>query len=238
MKKNQMSCQSVKNSLCIDEFPPELRDIRRLERVLISRRILFKKIVIMSKGQSPKLKGSICNVPIDVEDIANTPPRQINNNGIVIVKIKRKLEYKAHVLFEPIRSNFIQQLLCYLKDNNPLYHDIEIDFSNICSSLILDKNESTENLDDNSDKTVDFNITAKPDIFDIVINSNSLDEPIPIVLERNDDDEFETTVNPLDAFRSTADETALMSHMPSEVELDNEILILAPGQGKTPMSVL
>jgi hypothetical protein len=29
-----------------------------------------------------------------------------------------------------------------------------------------------------------------------------------------------------------------MSHMPSEAELDNEILTLAPGQGKTPISVL
>jgi len=55
-----MPCQCIKNNLDIDEFPTELQDIRRLERVLISRRILFKKIAIMSKGQSPKLKGQKC----------------------------------------------------------------------------------------------------------------------------------------------------------------------------------
>eukprot|EP00111_Clytia_hemisphaerica_P007574 TCONS_00022007-protein len=44
--------------------------------------------------------------------------------------------------------------------------------------------------------------------------------------------ELETTANPLDVFRSSANETTLMSHTPTETEIDNEILTLAPGQGK------
>ena len=63
LKQNLIPEQSVKNNLGIDDSPPELQGICRLERVLISRRILFKKIAIMPKGQFPKLKGSICNVP-------------------------------------------------------------------------------------------------------------------------------------------------------------------------------
>ena len=84
-----MPCQSVKNNLQIDELPPELQDLNRLERVLISRRILYKKIAIMPKGQSMKLKGAICNVPIDVDSITAVMPRPVNNNGIVIMKLKR-----------------------------------------------------------------------------------------------------------------------------------------------------
>ena len=72
LKKNELPCQCVKNKLGVDDLPAEFRALRRLEKILISRRILFKKIAIMPKGQFPKLKGSICNVPIDVEDIANT----------------------------------------------------------------------------------------------------------------------------------------------------------------------
>ena len=50
LKQNLIPEQSVKNSLGIDDFPPELQGICRLERVLISRRIFFKKIAIMPKG--------------------------------------------------------------------------------------------------------------------------------------------------------------------------------------------
>ena len=119
-------CQSAKNKLQVDDLPSEFRDIRRLERVLIARRIIFKKIAIMPKGQSPKLKGSICNVPVDVNEIVRTLPRPINANGIVAVKLKRKLEYKGHVLFEAIRPDLVHRVLCYLKENNPYYADIEI----------------------------------------------------------------------------------------------------------------
>ena len=45
-------------------MPNEFRDLRGLEKVLVAKRILFKKVTAMTKGQSPKVKGSICNIPI------------------------------------------------------------------------------------------------------------------------------------------------------------------------------
>ena len=74
--------------LKVSELPKEFRDIRRLERVLIARRLPFKKISIMPKGQSPKLKGALCNVPIDVVDVCKPLSRPADSNGIVIVKLK------------------------------------------------------------------------------------------------------------------------------------------------------
>ena len=74
--------------LKVSELPKEFRDIRRRERVLIVRRLLFKKISIMPKGHSPKLKGALCNVPIDVVDVCKTLSRSADSNGIVIVKLK------------------------------------------------------------------------------------------------------------------------------------------------------
>ena len=44
-----MPCQAVFNKLNIEEAPKELRDLRRLERVLIAQRILFKKIAILKE---------------------------------------------------------------------------------------------------------------------------------------------------------------------------------------------
>ena len=55
-KKIYIPCQAVCNMLEVSELPKEFRNIRRLERVLIARQLLFKRITIIAKGQSPKLK--------------------------------------------------------------------------------------------------------------------------------------------------------------------------------------
>ena len=52
----------------------------------MARQPLFKKISVMSKGQSVKLKGTLCNVPIDAVDIFKTLPCSADSNGIVIAK--------------------------------------------------------------------------------------------------------------------------------------------------------
>ena len=89
LNKNQILCQAVCNKLQIHDFLVELRCIRRPERFLIARRLQFKKVTIMPKGQSTKFKMAICNVPIDVVSTCNTLPRPADSNGLVIVKLKR-----------------------------------------------------------------------------------------------------------------------------------------------------
>ena len=56
----------------------------------------------MAKGQMPKIKGAICNVAVDVQDICNSLPRNLQSSGIVLVKLKKKLAFKGHVFFEPV----------------------------------------------------------------------------------------------------------------------------------------
>ena len=46
MKKKFIPCQAVSNKL-------------------VSRTILFKKVVIMPKGKLPKIKGSLCNTTVN-----------------------------------------------------------------------------------------------------------------------------------------------------------------------------
>lgn len=49
-------------NLYVDEILLKLSTLEKLEQILIARRIVFKKIVIMPKGQQRKIKGAICNV--------------------------------------------------------------------------------------------------------------------------------------------------------------------------------
>lgn len=65
----------------------------------------------MSKGQTLKIKDSICNVPINnTENNCNFLPQPSDKNGIIIVKLK-KIENRGGVLCEPVRRNFVKQLL-------------------------------------------------------------------------------------------------------------------------------
>ena len=215
LKKSKMPCQAVSNKLELFDLPNNLKSLRKLERVLVS--ILFKKIAIMPKGQSPKMKGNICNVPIDVVDTCNSLPRASDSNGLLIVKLKRKAEFRGHVLFEPVRPNFVLRVLEYLKQNNPLYHDIEINISSIPNNLKVfqdnvEKNELVEQL-----------IRFPEDELKIIVEKES--------------DEIECMENPLDEYRTPANETALIAEIPSLSDVE-ESISLSPGEGKIPVSPL
>ena len=119
LNKNQIPCQAVCNKPQIYDFSIELRCIHRLERVLIARKLQFKKVTIMPKGQSPKFKGAICNVSIDVASTCNTSTRPADSNALVIVKLKRKLEYRGHVYFEPVCQILTLRILQSIEYYNP-----------------------------------------------------------------------------------------------------------------------
>ena len=58
----------------------------------------------MPKGQTPKIKGTICNIPVqEIEMNCIILPPRPKGNGIAIAKLKTKIEYKGHVLFEAVR---------------------------------------------------------------------------------------------------------------------------------------
>ena len=95
-------------------LPKEFGSIMGLERVLVSSRILFKKISIKPKGKLPKIKGSVCNIPvIEIDDNCKLFPRPAYSDGLLIVKLKRKSQHPSHVLFEP--DHFLLEAFQVLK---------------------------------------------------------------------------------------------------------------------------
>ena len=111
MKSNKIPCQAAFNKLSIPEIPEQLKCLNRLEQVLISKRILFKKIAIMSKGQMPKIQGAICNIPVSVDETCTSLPRNVISSGIILVKLKKKMCFSGHVYFEPVSSERIHAAL-------------------------------------------------------------------------------------------------------------------------------
>ena len=136
LKKNRTPPQAVTNKLILDPIPGVLETLNRLEKILISKRILFKKITVMPKGQQPKIRGAVCNIPVQADAISNVLPRPAEDDGVVLVKLKRKIEFKGHVYFESVRPSFVEIALNYLKEHNPFYSNILIDLDNINSDLL------------------------------------------------------------------------------------------------------
>ena len=66
-----------------------------------------------------------------VDSMCNILPRVTDSNGLILMKLKRKLSYRGHVLFEPLRPGVVKLVLDYLKQNNFLYNNILIHMDNI-----------------------------------------------------------------------------------------------------------
>ena len=114
------------NKLSLDVVPDELLDLRPLEQRLISRRIVFMKLVALPKGGQKSVHGPAVNVPSRLDDVCGVLPRIPKNAHVVSFKLKRKLVYKGHHMHEYIRPLKVMRALRWLKHNNELYKDIRI----------------------------------------------------------------------------------------------------------------
>ncbi len=48
--KGKIPCQAVYNDMFVDEIPPELALLEKLEQILVAQIIVFEKIIVMPKG--------------------------------------------------------------------------------------------------------------------------------------------------------------------------------------------
>ena len=128
--------------------PPGNGLLERLERILVCQRILFKKVLIMhGKGEFSKIKGGICNVPMETSNICKVLPRPTDSNGLILVKLKRHLKYRGHVIFEPVRPTVVHEAILLLKDHNKFYSDVLVNKD-------LSRDEMIKFLDEEQNKNV------------------------------------------------------------------------------------
>ena len=158
----------------------------------------------MLKGKSLKMKGSIRNVPIPEVDVnCNTLPRPADSNGLLIVKLKRKLEYKCHIIFEAVRPALFVQFFEFLKLHNHLYSDIEINYNNIPVDMLGCHNEKLE----------------ESEIYLQLLRF--LVEPVEVEVELSTNEEIYEDL--LTKFRARFVETTFIPELPSNCDLEQEI---------------
>ena len=237
VKDGKLPCQAVVNKMHVDEIPTELLSLEKLEQILIAQRIVFEKIVVLPKGQQRKIKGAICNVPVECHETCRVLPRPSERSGIIMLKLKRKLEFRGHVYFQAVRPELILEAFKWLKRYNILYKDVKIDLNNIDANfrfLEHDRNdgedESMGNQEIHGSNVVWSNISSE---VEGNVEGNTL--------TNNDNEEID---DPLNEYRSPVNEMCLQSIIPkfsvsaenNKQSVGNEVYSIAPGENKQPLS--
>ena len=124
LKSGNMPQQAKCNGLSLCKIPEELKDLNPLEMRLISRRIPFMKLVSLPRGRQQGIQGPAVNVPTDLDVVCDQFPRLPNQCHLISLKLKRKLEYRKSYMHDFVYPDRVIKGLKWLKEHNPLYHDI------------------------------------------------------------------------------------------------------------------
>ena len=215
--KGRLPCQAIVNNLYVDDVPTDLENLQKLEQIIIAQRIVFEKVIVMPKGQQRRIKGAICNVPIECDQTCNILPRPPERSGIILLKLKRKLQFRGHVYFEAVRPEFVVTALNWLKANNPLHKNIQIDCANIGIELTdmaqngNDDSTLLENSSTNRSHTTISEEKVSGKDTDNLLSNSDVNSAIDSSNNSNVDLNEEEAEDPLNQHRSAASETCLQS---------------------------
>ena len=72
---------------------------------------MFEISIVVPKGQQRKSKSAICNIPVECDQTCNILPRPPERSEIILLKLKRKLEFRGHVHFQAVRPQVVDENL-------------------------------------------------------------------------------------------------------------------------------
>ena len=250
LKLGRIPTQSKANRMTLDEIPDELKDLNTLELHIICKRILFMKLVKLPRGKQKGIRGAAVNVPADLGPACNLLPRLPADAHIVSLKLKRKLEYKQAYLHDTIRPEKVITALHHLKNNNPLYADIEINEDwirgwqdadgDLYNGVFLDEDDNATDKERNSiqkqmsdsncdstqlDTTIDCDSDNSASESDRAKQNNTI--------EREKEDLIALEENC--KLRDLPYDTCLQNELPEEA---NQVFSIAPGEGNKPIPLL
>jgi hypothetical protein len=117
--------------------------LNKIEEPLVSPRLAFAQIYQLKGYGQYGIRGSIVNVPANLDLIQNVLPHLPHDSSIIAIYLKRKLEYKSIYMSGFVRPNIVMKALFDLC-KTPLYENANIsikeDWKDVMDSLINDDN--------------------------------------------------------------------------------------------------
>ena len=118
-KTPKMPNQACANGLCLDVIPQDLCDVFPLEHRLIAQRIPFITIIILRRyGSHYWINGPPVNVPASLDQVIDILPRMPNELLLQPLKLKCKLKYKSHYMYDMICKDRVVGAITWLKAHN------------------------------------------------------------------------------------------------------------------------
>ena len=84
------------------------------------------KMVALPCGKRRAIHRSTVNVPTDLTTVCTLLPRLPSQAQMVPMKLKRKLCYKGHYMYQYVQPPKVLAALEWLRANNPLYRNVKI----------------------------------------------------------------------------------------------------------------
>ena len=123
-RKGDISASALQNNMEVMKMPDGISDLNALERFLVTPVLPFGKIVPLIKGSQVSARGPVICVAADIQSTTDKLPRTLDSEGLLKVKLKRKMCYKGYHLYQHARPNKIRQALKFLKENHPGFSGI------------------------------------------------------------------------------------------------------------------
>ncbi|GIY76563.1 ATP-dependent DNA helicase [Caerostris darwini] len=125
------------------EQPSCLSELNDLGERLVALRFPFMQIREPGRDRQYDIKGSVTNVPNDLHKSADYLPRNVNDSATIYVKLKKRLSFKSHFMYQCVNPNRVYNAALYLM-NKPLYQsqNVNIDLE---KKIAYTNNANTKN---------------------------------------------------------------------------------------------
>ena len=124
---------------------PQLHDIPQD----LQKRMPFITILFMRRyGGHYKVNGPPVNVPATLDQIIEILPHMPNELQLHPVKLKHKLEYKSHYMYDMIHRDHVISAITWLKEHNSHYAGLKLNehwYNDIAAkelSVQIDENDN------------------------------------------------------------------------------------------------
>ncbi|GIY15675.1 ATP-dependent DNA helicase [Caerostris darwini] len=102
------------------EQPSCLSELNDFKERFVALRIPFIQIRELGWVRQYGIKGSVTNVPNDLHKSVDCLPRNVNDSATIYVKLKKRLSFKSHFMYQCVNPNRVYNAALYLM-SKPLY---------------------------------------------------------------------------------------------------------------------
>ena len=249
LKKKKLPPKAVANCLEVVPIPESVHLDSYLEEALIARILLFIKIFALKSSLMPAMKDKCIVIPLDKKDIQDTVdslPRLPSESGIIDIQWKRRVGQKNAHLQAKVDPTRLFNALQFLKDcGNPHYINTQTreEYEARCQNedpvgfnIIFGEKEASQTLqlqflpDDSSESMLEL-----PKYLDLREDQNLEQEYQKHDAVRKFQIDYDENICMVERFPEAMQTEGVI--LPTEGDDPNQLHIVAPGEGKTPINL-